>query len=143
MSDKKALARYEAHLPAPTSSTRSRSSRIKPISKGLSKRKQQYYRVRDEWLKFMTSQGQICPVLWAVKKKAVLLTANKELAERSHGQVTLAECHHMRGRIGRLLCDSSFWLAVSADGHRWIHENIEKARELGFVCKAGEWNKVP
>lgn len=29
--------------------------------------------------------------------------------------------------------DVSTWLAVSRDGHNWIHDNPKEARELGFL----------
>ncbi len=33
----------------------------------------------------------------------------------------------------RYFLDVSTWLAVSRDGHNWIHENPKEARELGFL----------
>lgn len=50
------------------------------------------------------------------------------------------QCHHLRGRVGSLLMDKRFWLPVSAEGHNWIHENMEQARKLGFLCAKGQWN---
>ena len=29
--------------------------------------------------------------------------------------------------------DTSTWLAVSRDGHNWIHDNPKEARELGYL----------
>ena len=29
--------------------------------------------------------------------------------------------------------DTNTWLAVSRDGHNWIHDNSKEARELGFL----------
>lgn len=51
------------------------------------------------------------------------------------------QCHHSRGRIGRLLLDRRFWTPVSAAGHEWIHANIEEARGIGLICQRGEWHK--
>ena len=53
------------------------------------------------------------------------------------------EAHHMRGRLGELLLDQRFWLPVSAEGHRWIHEHPAAARQNGWLCAAGEWNVKP
>jgi hypothetical protein len=50
------------------------------------------------------------------------------------------QCHHSRGRSGALLLDKRFWMPVSDAGHRWIHENVGKARELGLICEKGLWN---
>ena len=43
------------------------------------------------------------------------------------------EVHHINGRIGDLLTDEQYWLAVSTEGHRWIHENVNEARKKGWI----------
>ena len=52
------------------------------------------------------------------------------------------EVHHSRGRTGSLLLDTRFWFAVSHDGHRWIHDNIEAARQRGLICEKGFWGSA-
>lgn len=42
------------------------------------------------------------------------------------------EVHHKKGRIGDLLLDTRYWLAVSREGHRKIEENPEWAKEMGY-----------
>ncbi len=42
------------------------------------------------------------------------------------------QVHHKKGRIGKLLTDVRFWLAVSAEGHKKIEENPEWAKEKGY-----------
>ncbi len=42
------------------------------------------------------------------------------------------EIHHAKGR-GKYLLDTSTWLAVSREGHRWIHENPSEAENLGLL----------
>lgn len=42
------------------------------------------------------------------------------------------EVHHMRGRIGKLLNDKRWWLAVSERGHKWIEANPAEAKLRGF-----------
>ena len=51
------------------------------------------------------------------------------------------QVHHIRGRLGTLLLNESFWLPVSQDGHRKIHDEPEWARSNEYLCKAGDWNK--
>lgn len=51
------------------------------------------------------------------------------------------DVHHSRGRAGTLLLDERFWLPVCRECHDWIHANIQKAREGGFICERGLWNK--
>ncbi len=55
-------------------------------------------------------------------------------------RIRSTEIHHQRGRVSRLLLDQRFWLAVSAQGHDWIHNNIKSARALGLICAKGLWN---
>ncbi len=42
------------------------------------------------------------------------------------------QVHHKKGRIGKLLCDMRFWLAVSAEGHDKIERNPAWAYEMGY-----------
>lgn len=54
-----------------------------------------------------------------------------------------SELHHMRGRAGRLLTDTRFFSACCSACHMWIHANPNKARELGLLAPANEWNVSP
>lgn len=58
-------------------------------------------------------------------------------------RILVSQCHHFRGRLGRLLIAKQFWLAVSDKGHRFIHDHIGIARKLGWIAKSGDWNKQP
>lgn len=42
------------------------------------------------------------------------------------------QVHHKKGRIGDLLNDQRFWLAVSPKGHSMIENNPEWAKENGY-----------
>ena len=55
--------------------------------------------------------------------------------------IRATQIHHTRGRRGKLLIDQRFWLAVSADGHEFIHKHPYNARSLGLLCEVGDWNK--
>lgn len=43
------------------------------------------------------------------------------------------EIHHRRGRVGSLLTDERYFLAVSHRGHLWIHNNPGQAYDQGFM----------
>jgi len=43
-----------------------------------------------------------------------------------------SECHHMRGRNGKLLMDERYWLPVCRKCHRFLTEHSKLARELGL-----------
>ena len=50
------------------------------------------------------------------------------------------ECHHSRGRIGKLLLDKRYWVPLCRDCHDLAHREIAKAREFGIICMKGKWN---
>lgn len=52
-------------------------------------------------------------------------------------------CHHVRGRIGRLLLDERFWVPVCRVHHARIHARPAEARALGLLAQPGQWNTVP
>ena len=80
-------------------------------------------------------RGEVCTVVLGVK----------ELREgRFYGHPTSAklnEVHHKRGRLGPLLRDQRHWMAISKQGHRWVHAHPKEARARGWLCEAGLWNK--
>lgn len=43
------------------------------------------------------------------------------------------EIHHINGRENDRLNDFEFWIAVSRQGHIWIHANPREAREKGWL----------
>ena len=49
-------------------------------------------------------------------------------------------CHHIRGRVGRLLLDERWWLPVCNVCHREIHLWPAIARGLDLLAGAGKWN---
>ncbi len=74
-----------------------------------------------EWIML---HGPWCPVIYAI-----------------HGRmIRVSQCHHKRGRRGKLLLLERWWLAVSIEGHDWIHKNIALAMVHGWICDAGKWN---
>lgn len=52
----------------------------------------------------------------------------------SYGAPWATECHHRRGR-GRFLLDTSTWMALSFDMHRWVHNNPAQAYAKGYMLK--------
>lgn len=43
------------------------------------------------------------------------------------------QIHHKAGRVGANLLNETTWLAVSAEGHAFIHANPAVAREKGWM----------
>ncbi len=50
------------------------------------------------------------------------------------------DIHHTRGKLGELLIDWRYFLAVCRTCHNWIGCNIEAARTRGWICERGLWN---
>ena len=40
--------------------------------------------------------------------------------------------HHIKGRLGKLLLDTQYWVALSMDGHDYVEKNPLWAKENGF-----------
>jgi hypothetical protein len=53
------------------------------------------------------------------------------------------QLHHKNGRLGPLLTNRRYWLAVSAIAHAWIHANPNAARAEGYLAAVGKWNSTP
>ena len=79
------------------------------MSKKLSKERKTYRELREEFLSRI--ENRFCAV---------------------YPSLPATQVHHMAGRIGSKLNDTSLWLAVSDVGHRWIEENPKLAKERGF-----------
>lgn len=54
--------------------------------------------------------------------------------------VPATQCHHYQGRRGMLLLYEPFWIPVSWEGHRWIDEHRDQARQLALLCPLGRYN---
>lgn len=92
--------------------------RIRPVSKRKAAERKLYAAERDAWL----AKWKDC---WRCLEPKPLL-----------------ELHHYRGRLGPLLRDQLYWMALCPACHRWVHENIEAARKRNLIAAAGEWNKA-
>lgn len=62
-------------------------------------------------------------------------TTNEELFDWSRN-IKTTELHHKAGRVGRLLLDSEYWLAVSRKGHEFIHQNPKFSYSKGWLIKS-------
>lgn len=91
-----------------------------------------YRREAAEFLKSAIKHGGFCPVSASMPQLRIRGASWK-----------LTEVHHIRGRCGSLLLDKRFWMAVSKDGHRWIHDHPDTARDRGWLATEGQWNTVP
>lgn len=99
--------------------------RIAPMSERMKSRNAEYRKVRDAFLKEYPFCGA-CGFIQNLNRR---------------GAHYATEVHHLNGRAGKLITDTDKFLSVCRPAHIWIDANREKARELGLLCKRGEWNR--
>jgi hypothetical protein len=110
-------------------------TRIKPVSDTKASERRLYAKEARKFVSEAVGRGERCPVVASI---ADLRDGNRygwPISDK------LTEIHHSRGRLGSLLRDQRFWIAMSKAGHRWVHSNIPEARQRGWICEAGQWNK--
>lgn len=90
---------------------------IKQFSDKRAKRNVAYLLANKTFL--MEQENEFCPVMGLIFNRTVRTT----------------EVHHTNGRENDRLLDRTYWLAVSREGHQWIHANPELAREQGWLTK--------
>lgn len=69
-----------------------------------------------------------------LKKRILFLSLPKnKICPITKGKTT--EVHHTYSGKDRAthFLDEETWIGVSREGHKWIHDNPKKARELGFL----------
>lgn len=96
--------------------------RIKPISPRQAERNKEYALMKKSWRATVVSFDPRCAY-----------SGCRNPVERTP--------HHIRGRIGSLLCDTRYWVAVCREHHQWIHAHPNQARELGLLAQPGDWGR--
>ncbi len=93
-----------------------------------------YVEEAREFVRAAIERGETCPVVEAIRKLRNGMKYGHPICAR------LNEVHHRFGRLGELLEWQPGWMAVSKQGHRWIHSNIEEAMKRGWIGPKGTWN---
>jgi hypothetical protein len=89
---------------------------------GLRRPNDEYRKVKREYLR----ENRMC------EAHALIYPGEKAPVARA--------IHHSRGRIGSLLCDTTYFFSTCNNCHHWIHSFVKRARELGLIAPVGEWN---
>lgn len=71
-----------------------------------------------------------CAVAAEASKK---MFVNRQVGTFWMEHTPATDIHHIRGRRDAMLLDERYWLAVSREGHDAIHQNPNKAREMGWL----------
>lgn len=91
------------------------NKKIKPFSAKRKARNSKYLKERINFLS--NEQNKFCPVMGKI----------------FNSTVKTSEIHHVNGRENQLLINQKYWLAVSREGHQWIHMNPKLSREQGWL----------
>lgn len=94
----------------------------------------QYAKEAREFVQAAIDRGETCVVVNTIPELKNGTKYGWPISNR------LNENHHKRGRRGFLLLDKRHWMAVSKQGHRWIHSHPAEARKHGWICELGKWN---
>ena len=119
------------HKPKP----RAQRRRIAPISERNRSEKALYRKEAREFVAEAIKRGETCLVVNTISSLRYGMKYGHRISNK------LNEVHHTRGRAGTLLREKKYWMPVSKQGHQWIHENMDAARKLGWLCPKGEWNR--
>jgi hypothetical protein len=87
---------------------------IKKVSAKRQTENEIYSQLRKVFL--AKPENKFCPVMLQLKNIKVETT----------------DIHHKMGRTGKLLLDTKYWLAVSREGHSYIEQNVEWAKENNY-----------
>jgi hypothetical protein len=92
-----------------------RKTKLRSVSKKMAQRKAEYMKVREQYLK----AHPYCE--WWLAFYGVLACPRS------------TQIHHKKGRVGALLTDPAYFMAVSNEGHRYIHDNPKESYERGWM----------
>lgn len=91
--------------------TKTQNKPQKSIARVSDKRKIENLKYTAQRIIFLgKKENQICPI---TKKQTT-------------------DVHHKKGRVGSLFLDERFWVALSREGHKFVEENPEWAKENGY-----------
>lgn len=113
----KGFCKWHQYLRADYKKPEAKRTKIAPKSKKQIALDKAYSVLRR---KFMSDpSNQFCPVMKALGK----------------GNVPATDVHHKKGR-GKYMLDVSTWMAVSREGHVYIHDNPEESYKRGWMLKS-------
>ncbi len=112
-----------------------RGGRLKPFSKKRSKLNAEYLKKRAAFLEAhpwcQWTIAEACGAEWMAIETGGRIIDNTRNIFINCPPAT--EIHHRKGRVGPLLMDETYWMAVCRYAHRQIHENPKIAKEKGYL----------
>jgi hypothetical protein len=126
---------------SPTSQT---WKRIAPVAKSKVRGRSADRVEARAFVQAAIERGETCPVFAVFARLSAEM--QRFLTQPWDGQrrsSKLAERHHTHGRLGANLSYQPWWLVLSKWGHRAVHAFPNEARQWGWICPLGQWNKLP
>lgn len=113
----KSFQQYNSLEPYCSYQCKKKDKAIKHIKKVSSKREaenQVYSQLRKVFLS--KPENKWCPVMLQLKNKKVRATT----------------VHHAKGRRGKMLLNTKYWVALSMEGHDYVEKHPSWAKENGY-----------
>lgn len=107
---------------------------IRPRAKRHAKTDAEYTREARAFVQAEIDSGKSCPVVAVIEDLRNGRKYGHPISDK------LKANHHIFGRQGRLKNWKPGWMAVSTQGHRWIHSNIKEAQKHRWYAPPGLWN---
>jgi hypothetical protein len=102
---------------------------LRKVSKGQAARLRLYRAVRQRFL----LDNPICQACIPISRHVGFPLKDARWAE---------DVHHLRGRAGKLLCETKYWIAICRHCHIYVGNNPNAARQLGLLCERGKWGSM-
>lgn len=122
---KKPMRRTAMKRTAPKLGQRKPRNGLRQVSTRRQRELREYSERRKSFLS--RPENRWCPV-WAI------IVINEPYSEGNPPKrKRTTDVHHKAGREGKLLNDETYWLAVSREGHEFIHTFPNAARTMGWL----------
>lgn len=136
----------------PYKRSKAKGKALKAISAKRKVQVREYSRIGREFL--AKPENSVCGVClarsmqvpWSVIKRGLVQMGEAGISTLREAGATVTpatEKHHYRGRRGRLLCDTRFFIASCFRCREFPHEHPKEARELELLAPPAEWEVFP
>lgn len=129
------MERTHIPIPKPTKQSKlTRGGRIKPVSAKRAKLNKIYSALRKKFLEDNPlCEHWICELYHSTPEEIRPISSIFQDNPAGVKHIPKStDVHHRKGR-GKYLLDVSTWMAVSREGHQWIHANPKESYEKGYM----------
>jgi hypothetical protein len=106
------------------------SCRVEWAMQVVKKQKEKQAKDKKQSIKKVSYKRKLEDIIYKSERiKFLMLDCNKVCPITKQ---PTTDVHHSKGRIGTLYLDKRYWIALSREGHKYVEEHPEWARENGF-----------